>query len=150
MKRVLSIALAILLMMTAFPIGASAVCEDRIITYYDDGSYMVEEIWISSIRASGTVSGNKATTYYDNNNTALWKATLSGTFTYNGSSATCTVSSCTVSIYNSAWYTISKSASKSGNAAYGTGTVGEKLLGVTVQRVPFSLTLSCDKNGNLS
>ena len=84
------------------------------------------------------------------NGTAQWKATLSGSFTYTGSSATCTSSSVDVTVYDSSWYTISKSSNKSGSKATASVTMGEKLAGVTVTKVPISLAMTCDKNGNLS
>ena len=55
-----------------------------------------------------------------------------------------------VTIYDSSWYTVSKSASKSGNTATGSVIMGDTANGVTVKRVPVSLTLTCDANGNLS
>ena len=68
----------------------------------------------------------------------------------NGSKATCTSSSIDVTIYDSEWYVIVKSAGKSENIARGSVTIGKKLLGVTVSQHPVSLTLTCDANGNLS
>ena len=116
----------------------------------EDGSYITIEITTLGERASGSVTGNKVYTHYDENGTSNWKAILSGSFTYIGSSATCTSSNMSVSIYDSSWYTVSKSASKSGNQAMGSAIMGRTSLGNTVARVPVSLTLTCDANGNLS
>ena len=104
----------------------------------------------SASRSSGTKSGRATYNYYDSNGARGWTAVLNGTFTYTGSSATCTASNCNITIYDSAWYTVSKSASKSGNSATAAVTMGKKLLGVTVTRVPVDLILTCDANGNLS
>lgn len=150
MKRLLSFLLILTMLLCVFPVHGSAVEKKLETVYFDDGSYMTVEIITRGTRASGSTSGSKPYTYYDSTGSAQWKATISGSFTYNGSSATCTSSSVDVTIYDSAWYTISKSASKSGNAASASVTMGEKRGGVTVNRVPVSLSLSCDRTGNLS
>lgn len=46
--------------------------------------------------------------------------------------------------------TISKNTTRGGNTATGSATIGEKVGGVTVMKIPVNLTLSCDANGNLS
>ena len=87
---------------------------------------------------------------YNSADELLWKAVLTGTFTYNGTSATCTASSCNVIIYDSDWHEISKSATKSSNTASASVTMGRKFLGITIDKETFYLSLSCDKNGVLS
>lgn len=131
-----------------FTIGAFATDVDAI--YFDDGSYIVISISEVQGRAAGTVTGNKTYTYHDSDGATAWKAVLRGTFSYTGSSASCTASNCNITIYDSAWYTISKSATKSGNTATASATMGRKVLGVTVNQVPITINLSCDANGNLS
>ena len=151
MKRTIIFILLAALVISVFPMNCFATeTEESIVTYFDDGSYIVETIRVVQSRASGTVSGSKEKTYYNDAGVAGWKAVLTGTFTYTGSSATCTAANCNVTIYDSNWYVVSKSASKSGNTAYGNVTMGKKLLGVTVSEVPASLSLKCDGNGNLS
>ena len=81
---------------------------------------------------------------------AQWKAVLSGTFSFTGSTSTCTSSSMNVTILDSSWYTISKNATRGENTATGSATIGEKVGGVTLTKIPVNLTLSCDANGNLS
>lgn len=135
---------------SSFPACVQATEECSIVRYEDDGSYTVESIAYLNSRTSGTKSGSKNKRYYDDNGTLQWTVTVTGTFCCNGSSATCTASSCSVSISNSEWYTISKNASKSGNSATGTVTMGRKILGVTTKQVSSSVTLTCDANGNLS
>lgn len=152
MKRGIAVILLAVLFLTAIPVEgfASEVSEEYIVACFEDGSYMTEQIHIFQSRASGTKSGTKNKTYYNGDGEAEWKVTISGTFTYTGSSAACTSASCSVTIYNSDWYTISKSASKSGSTATANVTMGEKLLGVKVDEVSTSVSLKCDANGNLS
>lgn len=149
MKRVLSFVLAVMIV-CMFSVQGNAVENKQVPIYFEDGSYVTVEVIRNGMRASGSVTGSKVYTHHDSSGSENWKVTLTGSFTYTGSSATCTSSSVDVTIYDSAWYTISKSSSKSGNTASASVTMGEKRGGVTVTKVPVSLSLSCDKNGNLS
>ena len=135
-------------MICVLPIFGRAVEAETI--EFEDGSFAIIETSIYGVRASGSITGNKKYTYYSNSGAEKWKATLTGKFTYTGSSATCTSSSVSVSISDSGWYQIYKNASKSGNKATASVTMGYKLDGETITRVPVSLTLTCDANGNLS
>lgn len=58
--------------------------------------------------------------------------------------------SCDVTILSSTWYVVSKSATKGGNTAKATVTMGRKLVGVTIDKETYNITLTCDKNGNVS
>ena len=149
MKRAFSIMMVLFILVSILPVSGNAA-EAVETVYFDDGSYIIVEVNYSLTRETWSVTGNKQYTYYDSDGISKWKAVLTGTFNYTGSGATCTASSVNVTIYDSSWYTISKSASKSGNRATGSVTMGLKSAGVTVARVPVSLALTCDKNGNLS
>lgn len=146
MKRVVSVLMLVFFLFSALPMAgaAEAVSEERI--ELGDGYYLIAETFQSGARASKSVSGSKPYTCYDSAGTALWKVTLYGTFTYTGSSATCTASSISTTIYDSSWSTGSKSASKSGNKATGSATMKKS----TVKSVPVSLSLSCSASGTLS
>lgn len=146
MKRVVSVLMLVFFLFSALPMAgaAEAVSEERI--ELGDGYYLIAETFQSGARASKSVSGSKPYTCYDDAGTALWKVTLYGTFTYTGSSATCTASSISTTIYDSFWSTGSKSASKSGNKATGSATMKKS----TVKSVPVSLSLSCSASGSLS
>ena len=143
MKRVVSVLMLVFFLFSVLPM-AEAVSEERI--ELGDGYYLIAETFQSGARASKSVSGSKPYTCYDSAGTALWKVTLYGTFTYTGSSATCTASSISTTIYDSSWSTGSKSASKSGNKATGSATMKKS----TVKSVPVSLSLSCSASGSLS
>ena len=98
----------------------------------------------------GTKTGSKTYSDYDSSGNLRWSAKLTGSFTYNGTVSTCTNASCTVTISNSAYYVISRSAYASGNTAYADVTIGCRVLGVTISSESYSITLTCDANGNLS
>lgn len=149
MKRFISAIVAVILMVSVFPSPALA-SENTEIVYFEDGSYMTIEIFSLQGRTSEQVSGSKQYTRYGDSGTALWRAVLRGNFLCTGTTATCTYSACDVTIYDSAWYTISKSPAMLGNQATCALTMGRKVLGITVSRVPVNMTLTCDANGNLS
>ena len=151
MKRMLSVILLAVLLIGIVPVEGRAAENGETVLYFEDGSYLVIGDAVSkSARASGSVSGSKPYTYYDSNGSAQWKAVLNGSFTYNGSSATCTSSSTDISIYDSTWSIWTNLAGKSGNTATATITMIKKVLGITTQSVPANMTLKCDANGNLS
>lgn len=120
------------------------------IVKFEDGSYLeiiTEQI---DMRTSYTKSGSKTYNFRNKNNEIEWKAVHSASFTYTGSSATCTSASCTVTTYSNDWYVVSKSTTRSGNTSTTQLTMGEKVLGVTISKPSYTITLSCDANGNLS
>lgn len=116
----------------------------------ENGDYILVELMEGISRSIYSQNGSKSYTYYDNDGAAKWQAVLKAAFIYTGSSSTCTASSCDVTIYDSNCYLISKNASRSENSAYGTVTVGRKILGITHDQNTINLTLTCDVNGNLS
>ncbi len=150
-KRLFS-CLLVLLLAFVFPINtmAASTQSTQEVIYFEDGSYITVALSEAQSRASGTKSGSKTYKCYNSNDVELWRAVLTGTFTYTGSSASCTASSCNVTIYDSAWYVVSKTASKSGNTAKASITMGKKLLGITIEKKSAELSLSCSANGTLS
>ena len=153
LKRIFTLSLIVLLLVSALPFGAYATDytgTNEECIYFEDGSYIRITITESVMRASGTKTGTKKYDYTGSDGEIKWEATLRGTFTYTGTSSVCTSSSCDVTIYESAFYVVSKTASTSGNAAIATLTMGRKVLGITVAKNTYNMSLSCDVNGNLS
>ncbi len=120
------------------------------IQYLDDGGYIITTIEESASRATNSKTATKKETQYDSDGSLDWQILLRGTFTYNGTTSVCTASTVTVNIYDTAYSKDSSSATKSGNTAYGSATIKRKVLGVTIATNTYNLTLSCDKDGNLS
>ena len=152
MKHIIKI-IALLMLLVMLPVGVFAA-EDRQkannVIYLEDGSYITVELVVMDTRATNTKTGSKIYRYKDSDGVELWSATLTGTFSYTGSSATCTASSVSVSIINDKWYTVSKSATKSGASATGEVTMGRKLLGITIDKETVSMRLTCSASGTLS
>ena len=152
MKRIICLMIVCVLAISTLPFGgrAAAYGEEVIVETFGDGSYITEKVLSVQTRAGGTASGSKERNQYDSNGNLCWKVILSASFTYTGSSATCTSANCSVVCYSSDWYVISKGSGKSGSTASASATMGEMEGGVTVRRVTAYLTIQCDGNGNLS
>lgn len=152
MKRKICLVLIVLMIMM-LPLNSVAagnyVAELKTV-YFEDGSYL--EIVVQSIesRASGSKTGTKTYTYNSSSGEVQWKAILRGVFTYTGTNASCTTSSCDVEISNTSWYVVTKNVGKSGNSATAELTMGLKYLGITVNKKTVNMKLTCDSNGNLS
>lgn len=154
MRRIISLFLCLIItlsILTPFSAHATETADtNKEIIVFEDGSYLEIVTTSISTRASGSKTGYKAYSYVNNSNVLIWKATLTATFTYTGTSSTCTSANCSVSISDSEWYVISNSTTRSGNTATTNLTMGRKVLGITVTKPSYTITLSCDKDGNLS
>ena len=103
----------------------------------------------SNLASVAKASSNKKTaskTYSFKNNSGkvLATYTLTGTFTYNGSSSTCTNATCSTSISDSAYSFTQKTARPSGNTAIGSFTLSS-----SKQTISKTLTLKCNANGTI-
>lgn len=150
MKKLFTVflALSILLM----PITANASETNTNIEYIGDGIYLetyIEDTEISTF-AANTITKTKVGNYKNDAGTLLYTIKVTGTFTYNGTTSTCTSSSVTATTYVSDWKVISKSASKSGNKATATAIFSQYLNGHLIQSKMPTITLTCSATGVLS
>lgn len=152
MRKFFCLILALAISFSLFSTSVYAVEEAENVSTitFDDGSYLTITVEERSARATNTTNGYKTYTFYDSTDNVEWKAKLSASFTYNGTTSTCTSGSCTVTIYDHKWYEISNTTTRSGNTATTELTLGQKFLGVTISKPQYTITLSCDKDGNLT
>ena len=151
MRRIYSLVFALLLLavFAAVPVQASEISEET--TYFTDGSYVIITITEIPSRAAGTKTGAKSARYYSNSNELEYAVTVTGTFSYNGTSSQCTSADGTTSITNTNKISLaSESFSKSGAVATYTVTINHKVLGIVIGKETHSISLTCDKDGNLS
>ena len=154
MKRITSFVLIGCMLLCLFPVLSNAD-EDRcgnmeMVEYLSDGSYFVTEIERIETLDKGTVSFLKQLHYYNSSDDLQWTMKLNAAFTYNGTTAACTSCSVTYTIQNTAWHYDSKQETIDGNVATGTLTMVKKLLGIPIKTVTRTLTITCDKDGNVS
>lgn len=147
-KTVLTALVMMCVFLNTISVSAS---ENSNIIRFEDGSYITIEIYEDiSTRTTNSKSGIKTITHYNNNDEKLWDATIKGTFSYTGSSATCTVASITYNIYNDSWKITSATATKNSNKAIGDITAKHYALGIPVKTVTKTITLTCSATGTLS
>lgn len=96
-----------------------------------------------------SVSKTKYASYYDSQGALLWTVHLTADFIYNGKSAVCSDVSAGCTLYDSDWKLVSGERSKSGNTASAHFTVRQYKLGVPLKAIEKTVTLTCDKDGNI-
>lgn len=112
-------------------------CIKTYITYYETNS-----------RAT-TKSGSKTKEYQNSSGETLWSVTVTGTFSYDGTTSSCTKVSHSAVAYSSGWSIKSSSSSKSGNTATADATATYKLLLIS-KDYSMTVSLSCSPQGVLS
>ena len=122
----------------------------QLIHVFDDGSQLFEEQPLVITQTRNSLTAQKPYYHCNSSGTVLWTATVTGTFTYNGSTSSCTNASYSTQVYNSSWSEQSGTAYPSGNTAIADVVMMRKLLFIVVETVPVTITLTCDKNGNVS
>lgn len=148
MKRILSCLLVAVFVWMLIPLSEA---ETAIVEYLPDGSYFVTTIAAEDGPClRGYTNQQRNSTYYNNSGVAQWKMTLYASFYYDGT--TSYANSCLVSytIYHDAWYYEEKQEETNGNVASGTLKMAYKVLGITIYTRSRSLTITCDKDGNIS
>lgn len=140
MKRVFSVAAALLLCLSLL-VNTAAAFEgpytERV--DYGDGSYAIITT-ISTGTSRATTSDSKTYTYYNSSNQRCFAYTLYATFTYNGTTSSADAVAGGANFYLHGWNIDSHSEWTSGSAVF-SGPNGESR--------PVSLSLTCDKNGNV-
>lgn len=105
----------------------------------------------SPLSYTGHKDGSKTYNIKDSSGDIVASFTLKASFTYDTSgSATCDSATYTTAVYKSGWSFTKAKAYRSGNTAYGEFTAVYKILGITTKTIEDSITLSCDRLGNLS
>lgn len=118
---------------------------------FEDGSYIQIDIKNANYISRSTKVNSKTATYKGSDGVAYWSITVKGTFTYNGATSKCLSSDVNTNNYSRTWKLSDSSASKSGATA--TASVTAKQYGTSgaiLRSIKKTVTLTCDKNGNLS
>lgn len=101
-------------------------------------------------RSTKTITGKKTASVKNSSGKVLWSVTVTGSFTYTGSKATCTSSSVSAQSNDSRWKISSKSHSKSGNTATATASAKYYLDGTVISTQTKTVKLTCSASGKLS
>ena len=135
MKKTLILLFSFLFIFAStFPVKASeiqSINSTDIIEIFDDGSYIessTEENIIATLsRSSSTKSAKRTYTYKASSGKILWTITVTGTFTYNGSSSSCTKASVSTTCPSITFKLASKSATKHNSTATATNEKVQKM-----------------------
>ena len=158
MKKILSTILVVIIAFSFLSISVFAENTNSIISenveYFDDGSYIVTTLTVSDesylSRATVSKTGSKKVVLYNSSDEAMVTLKLTATFTYTGSSATCTAATPSYTIHEDSWKVTTATASKSGNKATGNFTAKHYALLIPIQTRDVAITITCSNTGTLS
>lgn len=159
MKKTITITLIIALISCIFlsiPVSATTADNtERTIEYLDNGDYIETIITDDtanpgiSLYATNTITKTKTRYYKNSSGTVLWTVAIKATFSYNGSTSTCTSCSHITTAPASAWSIKSASHSKSGNTATAKATATWKTSAGS-KDYSMSVTIKCSATGVVS
>ena len=157
MKKLLSVFLAVIIIFSTLTVSVFASDDEIVISetteQFEDGSYLIvtlTEEKSSNLRATSTKTGSKTFTLYNSNDEKLLVMKLTATFSYTGSSATCTNVAPTFTVYNSNWRVTKSTGTKSGNKGIGDFTAKQYVLNVPINTKDVTITITCSNTGVLS
>ena len=147
MKKTLILLFSFLFIFAStFPVKASEI---QSINSTNIESSTEENIVATLSRSSSTKSAKRTYTYKTSSGKILWTITVTGTFTYNGSSSSCTKASVSTTCPSITFKLASKSATKHNSTATATASFKQYNDSVYLRTITRSVSISCDKSGKL-
>lgn len=134
--------------MTAFAVTPQEEKQQQVITYENGDCLIIETaVWNEAAPfgvARSSRSSSKTARYQNGAGKEVWTFTLRATFSYNGTTSSVSSCSTSYSIKDRTWSCDDHYAEESGNTAYGYGSFSS-----SVGSKDVTLSLTCDKNGNI-
>lgn len=96
-----------------------------------------------------TIVKTKYCNYFDSDGKLIWTVMLKASFIYNHRKAVCVSSEITYEIKDADWKMLSYSSEEEGSTATGDFSIRQYKLGVPLKIIERTLTLTCDKEGNV-
>lgn len=119
---------------------------------FEDGSHI--EISIeqnNTLAKSSVITGKKTASYKGGSGAIYWSVTVTGTFTYNGKTASCTKSSVSTKNNSVSWKLSNAKSSKNGATALASVTAKQyHQNGTVLKTVNQTVKLTCSASGKLS
>ena len=151
-KIILCICFGILISNTT--IMASTSQTNTIVETFSDVSYIESSISFPStskaLSSSSTKTASKTSTYKNNSGKTLWSVTVTGSFTYNGSTSKCIRSTVSTTCPDRNWKIIKSFANKTDSTASATVSTAQYLNGIHMRTINRTIKLTCSKTGKLS
>lgn len=117
---------------------------------YDQSSNKKRAHHVEINKKKSVKTAKKTNQYYDANDNLLWYVRVTGTFTYDGNTCTCTSSSVDAASNNADWVVSNKQSSKSNNIATAKATGTRYHNNKKCETITKSVTVTCSKNGTIS
>ena len=163
MKNIITIITTLAIILTA-PVNVSAQMVNNTnfnfqIIYLENGDYLETKIQSEQTklplpeislftRSTKQITKTKTSTYKSASGKSMWSVSITGTFTYNGSSAKCVSCSHSSKPYTTNWTIKSISSSKKDNSATANVVAVHTVNGSnSIKRY---VTITCSKNGTIS
>ena len=146
MKKVISMFTAFLMVLCmAFPVF-SAEKRDKTVLLFEDGSYLVIMLEADPQTRAAAPTASKSYTYYNSNDERQWIFMLRASFMYDGTNSEAISAEAAYTIVNRDWVLTDSDAYCQGAAAIGEAVFEHSTMGA----VPVTVTIRCDKNGNIT
>ena len=165
MKNIITIITTLAIILTT-PVNVSAQTVKNTdfnshIIYLENGDYLETKIQseqtklpLSEIslftRSTKQITKTKTSTYKSASGKSMWSVSITGTFTYNGSSAKCVSCSHSSKTYVASWSIKSISSSKKDNSATVNAVVVHTYNNTCKTNINKNVTITCSKNGTIS
>jgi len=148
MKKLLSIVLSFLLVFSVLP-AVSAAEQESVISQQrielENGIVIIDTlVECKNARIMGKAARRTATIYHED--VLVGKITLAAGFEYDGTTVTVTSKGVTETSTYEGWSYMQNSLTSSG----GTVTLNARLTKFLTRYIPFTITITCDANGNIS
>ena len=104
---------------------------------------------VNYFSSTKTKHGSKTLRYENSAGETLWTLELRATFSYTGTSSTCTNASVSSTVPSSNWSITNKRSWTSGSTGYASATIKHSVSSVIVDSFSRTISLTCSNNGSL-
>lgn len=163
MKKIKLIMLSMLTLFSflAMPncVNAATAATNESVTYLDNGCRIVTTIVDEPTRIKPGIqtyairyetTRSKISRYYNGSGEVMWYVKVTGTFSYDRKTCTCTKADVTAKALGSTWKVSQLSAARSGNTAYASCKATHYMANFVTNTMDGFVSLTCDQYGNLS
>ena len=153
MKKLTTILLSLALLFLTISNGQTATAAT---IQNEDGCYwetVIQDVPLlqtaTTASTTKTITKTKTSYYTNSNGVVLWSVSVTGTFSYNGSTSKCTSCSHKATAPGASWSIKSSSSSRSGNSATA-NAIATHYNGIISKDYSKSVTIKCSKDGIIS
>jgi hypothetical protein len=156
MKKYLSVMITMVVVCVLFVSNASIAAYDdttqettTTYVYLDNGDYIETTIISNTSPSRSSINATKTSVCKNSSDEPLWSVSITATFTYNGTSSSCTYASGSSETFSN-WQVTAPTVRVSGASATSSATGRIYLLGFLISEKTLFVTLSCSPTGVLT